>query len=270
MQSMFKPITDFFTVIFEKILELVSGTGISDQGVVIVLSVFILTLLVRLAVLPFSIKAAKSTQKMQEIQPEVKKLQEKYKNDPEKQNMEIMKLYKERKVSMTGGCLPMLLPLPILMALYYVFWNMQNVKGTSFLFINDLSQTVMEAMKGGNYLILILPVLSALSTYLPSYLISKASPQGPDSGAPNMSGMNIGMSLMMGFMSLNFQCILILYWIMGGFIQLVQTYFINYRPAIQKRMAEEKAQEEADIASGKSRFAMPVESQKSNKKKKKK
>lgn len=270
MQSMFQPITNFFAVIFEKILELVRTTGISDEGIIIVLSVFILTLLVRLAVLPFSIKSAKSTQKMQEIQPEVKKLQEKYKNDPEKQNMEIMKLYKERKVSMTGGCLPMLLPLPILMALYYVFWNMEGINGTSFLFIGDLSQTVMQAFSAGNYLVLLLPILSALSTYLPSYLISKASPQGPDSGAPNMSGMNIGMSLMMGFMSLQFQCILILYWIMGGAIQLVQTYFVNYRPAVAKRTAEVKAQEEVEVVSGKNRFAMPVENQKSNKKKKKK
>lgn len=268
MQSMFQPITNFFTMLFEKILSFVESMGISDQGIVIVLSVFILTLLVRLAVLPFSIKSAKSTQKMQEIQPEVKKLQEKYKNDPEKQNMEVMKLYKERKVSMTGGCLPMLLPLPILMALYYVFWNMEGVQGTSFLFIGDLSQTVMEAFNGGNYLIVLLPVLSALSTYLPSYLIGKATPK--DGGGPDMSGMNIGMALMMGFMSLNFQCILILYWIMGGVIQLVQTYFLNYRPAIAKVRAAEEEKLEVEVVSGKNRFAMPVEDQKSNKKKKKK
>ncbi|MGL4772125.1 MAG: membrane protein insertase YidC [Clostridium sp.] len=257
MGSIFAPITNFFTTIFNKILEIIGGLGIAEQGVVIVLSVFILTLLVRLAVLPFSMKAAKSTQKMQEIQPEVKKLQDKYKNDPEKANMEIMKLYRERKVSMTGGCLPMLLPLPILMALYYVFMGMPGIEGVSFLWIKDLAAP--DKM-------FILPILAALSTYLPSYLMSKASPS-QDQGGMNMGAMNIGMAAMMGVMSINFQSILVLYWVMGGAIQFVQTYFINYLPAMKKRKEQQVVIEEKEQLT-KHKFALEEDSSKKKKKKK--
>ena len=77
-------------------------------------------------ILPFNIKATKSNAKMQEIQPEIKKLQEKYTNDPQKLQLETYEINKENNVSMLGGCLPSLLPLPILFALYYVFRNIQQ------------------------------------------------------------------------------------------------------------------------------------------------
>ncbi|MGL5152084.1 MAG: membrane protein insertase YidC [Clostridium sp.] len=256
--SFFAPITEFFKILFEKILDIVGTFGIDDRGTVIILSVFILTALVRLAVLPFSIKSAKATQKMQEIQPEVKKLQEKYKNDPEKQNMEVMKLYRERKVSMTGGCLPMLLPLPILMALYYVFMGMPGIEGVSFLWVKDL------ATKDTTF---ILPILAALSTYLPSYLMSKASPSQAEGGM-NMGAMNIGMAAMMGVMAINFQSILVIYWVLGGVIQLVQTYFINYLPAMKRRQEQEVIVEEKEQL-GKHRFALEEDDSKKKKKKKK-
>ena len=75
---------------------------------------------------------------------------------------------------------------------------------------------------------IILAILSALSTYIPSVMLSKSMPQ--QEGGMNMSTMNIMMSGMMGFMALQFQPILIMYWITGGVIQLIQTYFLNYLP----------------------------------------
>lgn len=261
MTTIFKPITDFFTVLFEIFLNFVKGLGVTDVGLQYVLAVTILTIVIRLCLLPFNIKSARSTQKMQEIQPEVKKLQEKYKNDPQKANMELMKVYKENKVSMTGGCLPALLPLPILMALYGVFYNIE-VSG-SFLWINDLGKPDQW---------FILPILAALTTYIPSYLMSKAAPSPAEGGGMNMSTMNIMMSLMMGFMAIKFPSILVIYWVLGGIIQLLTTYFINYRPAmIKKRKVEiEEAEKEAARAP---KFVMPeyddVSKKKKNKKKKK-
>ena len=78
----------------------------------------------------------------------------------------------------------------------------------------------------------ILPVLAALSTYVPSYLMTKATPAQP--GGMNMGTMNLMMAGMMGFMSLNFKSILVLYWIIGNLIQGIQTYFLNYRPAMKE------------------------------------
>lgn len=78
------------------------------------------TVIIKLVLLPLTIKQLKSTQKMQEIQPEIQKMQQRYKNDKEKLNQEMMKLYKEKGVNPAGGCLPMLVQLPILFALFYV------------------------------------------------------------------------------------------------------------------------------------------------------
>ncbi|MBN1623311.1 MAG: YidC/Oxa1 family membrane protein insertase [Clostridia bacterium] len=84
------------------------------------LTIIFFTLITKLILFPLTLKSQKSSQEMSALQPEVKRLQEKYKNDKEKQNQEIQALYKENNVSCMGGCLPMLLQFPILIALYSV------------------------------------------------------------------------------------------------------------------------------------------------------
>lgn len=255
MMTLFKPITDFFTIVFDKLHELIISVGVTDPGWAYVLAVIVLTVIIKTAVLPFSIKSIKSTRKMQEFQPVVKKVQEKYKNDPQKANAEMMKIYKENNISMTGGCLPMLIPLPILMALYYTFMNIEGIQNVSFLWLPDLA---------GKDPLYILPVLAALSTFIPSYLMTKANPAAESSGM-NMMPMNIGMSLMMGFMSLNFPSLLVIYWIVGGVYQLVQTYFLNVKPVMAKK--KEQEEEESTKIEQKNRFVMPEEYDKKKKKK---
>ncbi|KQB77308.1 membrane protein insertase YidC [Clostridium butyricum] len=257
---MFQAIVDFMRNIFDYFHNVIVGMGVTDLGLSYVLAILAFTVAIRLLILPFNIKAAKSTRGMQKIQPEIKKIQDKYKSDPQKMNTEVMKLYKDNNVSMVGGCLPTLLPLPILMALYWVFMGINLPEGqvASFLWIKDV-------FAPDPYYIL--AIVAALSTYLPSYLMTKATPQQP--GGMSMGTMNLMMAGMMGFMSLNFKAILVLYWIMGNLIQAVQTYFLNYRPAVKDKIKEETAvnrQEE-------NKFAMEVEEPKnlaSKKKKKKK
>ncbi len=256
---MFQKIVDALAYVFNHLYEIVhTQMGITDKGVAYVLAIFIFTLIVRLLILPLNIKSAKSTQGMQKIQPEIKKLQDKYKNDPQKMNEEVMKLYKENNVSLAGGCLPALLPLPILMALYWVFMGITGIDNVPFLWLKNL---------GGPDQYYILPVLAAASTYLPSYLMSKATPSQAEGGM-NMGSMNIMMALMMGFMSIKFKSILVLYWIMGNCIQTIQTYFLNYRPAMKQK--EQSLQAEASKKNNS--FSMNVEGPKnlaSTKKKKK-
>lgn len=88
-----------------------------DLGIAII----ILTVLLRLALHPLSKKAIKSQRQLQEIQPEIKALQEKYKSDPQKQAAMVMEFYREKKISPMSGCLPLLIQLPLLIALYQVF-----------------------------------------------------------------------------------------------------------------------------------------------------
>lgn len=231
---MFQAIVDVMTKIFEMFHSVIINLGVTDKGASYVLAVCLLTLVVKLLILPFNIKGAKSNARMQEIQPELNKLKKKYANNPEMMNMEMSRIMKENNVSMLGGCLPMLLPMPILFALYGVFRGIEGIKGVSFLWIPDLAEKDP---------IFILPVLAFIFTYVPSLLLSKATPAQEDNPMGNMKTMNLFMAGMMAFMSINFSSLLVIYWVIGGVIQLVQTYFVNYLPAMKK--LEEKKNEEA-------------------------
>lgn len=253
---MFQSIIDFMASIFNYFYLFMSeDMGILDKGLAYVLAVVAFTLVIRLLILPFNIKAANSTRGMQKLQPEIKKIQEKYKDDKQKLSEETMKLYKDNNVSMAGGCLPSLLPLPILMALYWVFMGIEGIDGASFLWINDLAAPDK---------FFILPILAAASTYIPSYLMTKSTPSQP--AGMNMGTMNIMMAGMMGFMSLNFKSILVLYWIIGNVIQTIQTYYLNYRPA----MKDLNSAKEKEVQAESEKFVMAVEEPKNLASKKKK
>ena len=164
--------------------------------------------------LPLSIKQTKSTAKMGVIQPEMKKIQEKYKEDPQKYQQEVMKLYKENGVNPMGGCLPMLVQMPILFALFAVFQKL-NFQGAGFLWLPDL------ILPDPYY---ILPILSTVTTYFSSKLMQ---PPGGGEQSKQTSTMNTGMAIFMGFMSIKFQGALVLYWVMNSILQVIQTLVIN-------------------------------------------
>ena len=234
MSTILSPITTVFTAIFNVIHNCVVSTGLFSVGAGYVMAVLILTILVRLLILPLNIKQMKSQQAMAEIQPEIAKLQKKYKGNPEKANQEMMRLYKENKINPMSGCLPLLIQMPILFALYYVFFNLKALDGVSFLWINNLA---------GHDPYYILPILAALTTYLSSYVIPKTSAAAaPTAGGKgmNMSTMNVVMAGVMGFMSLQFPAMLVLYWIISNVIQFIQSYFLIILPKKRKeRLAED-------------------------------
>ena len=95
---------------------------------------------VRVLLWPLNQKAMRSSVAMQAIQPEMKALQERYKTDPQKMQQELFKLYKQHGVHPLGGCLPMLLPMPVLFALFFVFANTIEFRGVPFLWLPDLSR----------------------------------------------------------------------------------------------------------------------------------
>lgn len=234
MRSFLQPITNFLTVIFEGMHDIILNLfNMEPSGASYILTIALFTLIIRLLILPFNIKANRSNARMQEIQPELNAIQKKYANDPQKMQAEYSKCMKENNVSMLGGCLPSLLPLPILFALYYVFMNIDkaSVIHPSFLWIPNVFE------KDPYF---ILPVLAFLSTYVPSLLLTKSMPKNENAQQMNMGSMNIMMAGMMGIMAINFSSILVIYWIIGGIIQLVQTYFLNYMPAKKKIQAKEE------------------------------
>lgn len=103
-------------------------------------SIVLLTIIVKLVFWPFTQTANKSMRKMQRLQPEMKKIREKYKEDPKQMNMKVMALYKDNKVNPLGGCLPILLQMPVFIALYSALDASVELRQTPFLWATDLSK----------------------------------------------------------------------------------------------------------------------------------
>lgn len=152
---------------------------------------------------------------MNEIQPKIKKLQTKYKNNPQKANEEMMKIYKEEGINPFSGCLPMLIQMPIIIALFYVFKDLQGINGVGFLWIKDLSKPDQ---------FYILPILSGLTTYLSSVLLA---PKDDGAQAMQAKTMSIFMSIFLVYVGFKFQASLVLYWVINNIFQTAQTLMMK-------------------------------------------
>lgn len=146
-------------VLMHEALGIAYGLGLVLFGVVI-----------RLALWPLNQKAMRSSMQMQVVQPLLKDLQARYKNDPPKLQQEMLKLYKEHKVNPLGGCLPMLLPMPVLFALFFVFQNTIELRGAPFLWLADLSRPDP---------LYIIPVLMGVSMFAVSWIGQMGVPPNP-------------------------------------------------------------------------------------------
>ena len=181
-------------------------------GIAYGLGLVLFGILVRLALWPLNQKGMRSAMAMQAVQPLMKDIQERYKNDPQRLQQEMFKLYKEHKVNPFGGCWPMLIPMPILFALFFVFQNTIELRGASFLWINDLSRADP---------IYIIPVLMGLSMYL----VSKIGQIGMEP-TPQMKTMLYMMPVMMTVMFLNFASGLNLYYAVQNIASIPQQWMI--------------------------------------------
>ncbi len=169
--------------------------------------------LVRLVLWPLNTKAMKSQVAMMAVQPILKDLQARHKNDPQRLQSEMMKVYKEHNVNPLGGCLPMLLPMPVLLALFFVFMRAIELRGTPFLWLPDLSMRDP---------LFITPLVMGLSMYA----LSKLSQQGMPPN-PQAKMMTIFMPIMMTVLFLNFASGLNLYYAVSNIVSLPQQWLIN-------------------------------------------
>jgi YidC/Oxa1 family membrane protein insertase len=128
---------------------------------------------VRLILWPLNQRAMRSSLKMQAIQPEMAAIQKKYRDNPQKQQEEMVRIYREHGMSpfsMFSGCLPMLIPMPVLFALFIVFQNTIEFRGVSFLWLSDIS------LKDPLYL---LPLIMGASMYVLSWIGMRNAPPNP-------------------------------------------------------------------------------------------
>jgi len=186
------------------------------------LAIILITILIR-AVLWFpsqnSFKHMKDTQKkMTVIKPRLETLKKVYANDSQKLNEEMMKLYQEYKINPFGGCLPMLLQLPIFIALYNMLINMVELKGAYFgLWLTDLS------MPDKFY---VMPLLMGLSMFIQQKM-STTMPAADEQAAMQQKIFLWGMPIMLTFMSLQWPSGLLLYWTVSNILGIAQQYLVN-------------------------------------------
>jgi YidC/Oxa1 family membrane protein insertase len=127
-------------------------------------------IMIRIILWPLNQKAMRSSMEMQAIQPQLKEIQDRYKNEPQKLQQEMFKLYKEHGVNPFGGCWPLLIPMPVLFALFFVLGNTIELRGESFLWLPDLSRADP---------LFIVPVLMGLSMFVLSKVGSRGLPPSP-------------------------------------------------------------------------------------------
>lgn len=196
------------------------------------ISIIVFTIIVKMILLPLTIKQTKSMKHMQEIQPKVKALQEKYKNDKEKLNVKMMELYKEHNVNPLGGCLPLLVQFPIIIGLFtalrepwnYVFSISQQayeVMDTSFLWLPNLSEPDTW----------ILPITAAALTYFSSATMSAG--KEVQQTQKMMTYFFPVLIFVMGSdaIGVGFPAGLTLYWVINSGAQIIQQLIIN-RPSL--------------------------------------
>lgn len=233
------------------------------------LAIIVLTVLVRLALMPLTVKQTKSMYELQRIQPKIKELQKKYSDDKEKLQEETLKFYQENKVNPFGGCLPMLLQMPLLFALYAVLGGTEKSPGLmmqylsesgeigKFLFlIPDIAKTPGMVFKADGIIAVIpyaiLVVLFGLSVWLPQALM-------PGERQQKMIGAYMG--VMMLFFGWSAPAGVLLYWDISSIWGVAQQ---------QIMMAGLKRKEHAEAESAAAEAAQALEAKKSAKSKNRK
>lgn len=181
-------------------------------------AIILFTLLFKIITYPLNHASYKSMRRMQLVNPKIERIREQYKDNPEKLNAEIMAIYKKEKINPLGGCLPMLLPFPLLIAFFYLMQSMVELRNTPFLWITDLSSpdklfvfpVGVPILGGLNFNLF--PILMAITSYLSMKIQPSSSAGTSGSAAVQMKMMTTIFPLMMLLLFYNFASGLALYW----------------------------------------------------------
>jgi YidC/Oxa1 family membrane protein insertase len=175
-------------------------------------AIVLLTIVIRVPFIPIMHKGQKSMKKLQQLQPRMKEIREQYKKDQQKMQQEMMALYKKHKVNPMGGCLPLLLQIPVFFALYKVLLIAIELRGAPWmLWITDLSQ------KDPYY---ILPIVMGVTMLLQQKMT-------PAAGDPRQQKMMMFMPIIFTFLFLGFASGLVLYWLVNNLLSIAQQVYVN-------------------------------------------
>lgn len=203
---------DFLSNLVQQVITFLYGItesiGVPSYGLAIV----IMTIIVKLILYPLTKKQIESTKAMMSLQPKMKAIQEQFKNDKQRMNMELANLYKNEGVNPLAGCLPLLVQMPIMIGIFYGIRDFQYAGPSNFLWMQSISAP------DPTY---ILPVLSALTTFIQSRQTM------PDTGNTQNKVMVYFMPLFIGYISLSFPAGLVIYWVVMNIMQIAQQAIMN-------------------------------------------
>jgi YidC/Oxa1 family membrane protein insertase len=203
----------WFSFMLDKFAEWFGG----EYGI----AILILTIIVRTLILPLMIKQYQNTKAMQKLQPEMKLIREKYKDEPRKQQEEMMKLYQTHQVNPLAGCLPLVIQMPVFIALYNSIYMNAAIREHTFLGL----QLGLTPNNSGHWYYYIVPIVAAITTFVQSKMMSAQQQQMM--GA--MKGLMMIFPVLIFVMALNFPVALPLYWIYSNIYTIVQNYFMYVR-----------------------------------------
>jgi len=190
------------------------------------IAIIMVTVLFKAIFWPITQKGLMSMRNMQKLQPKMAKLKEKYKDDPQAMNREVMNLYKTYKVNPLGGCLPMVLQIPVFFALYKVLLQSIELRHAPFmLWINDLSAPDRLMIGFDIPMVHGIPVLTLLMG-ASMFFQQKLSPTTAD---PTQQKIMMFLPVVFTFMFLNFASGLVLYWFINNLLAILQQYMINQK-----------------------------------------
>lgn len=242
--SAWQAVLEFFANCLEWLFGVTKTLGVPSY----ILAIFIFTLIIKLLTQPLQNKQMRSSRKMQMLAPEMEEIRKQYANDPRKQQEKIMDIYKEHGASPTAGCLPLLIQIPILFALFSTISTF-GVAGSThplypeyfhFLLWDDLSTIVSSGP-----LPWLLPLLAAGATFLQQWVTT------PNRKERTTKIMMIVMPVVFFFVVMNFPVLMAFYWIFYGLIGTAISYPLLRRwtridqEAIERRRREKEAAEEA-------------------------
>lgn len=206
--SFLSPLSEIVQQVVTFLYSLTASIGFPSYG----LAIIIMTIIVKLILYPLTAKQISSTKAMMDLQPKMKAIQEKYKNDKVLLNQKLAELYKDQGINPLAGCLPLLVQMPIMIGIFYGIRDFSYVGPNNFLWIQNISQPDP---------LFILPVLSALTTFIQS------KQSMPDTSSAQNKIMLYFMPIFIGYISFQFPAGLVLYWVIMNLMQIGQQALMN-------------------------------------------
>lgn len=235
MDSLF----DIIGIPFEYIMKFLDFTHIYP------ITIIIFTLIVNVAMIPLTVKQQKSMAKQARLKPKLDALQKKYGNDRNKMAMAQQELYQNENISPTGGCLPMVIRMIVLMGVYRAVYRIVAEKSMSFMFFGlDLSKT--PSVKNGFEPLWLIPILVFVSqalSMLVSQLQQKKAGQVQQGGGCMMIGMMLFMPAFSAYITFNLQAAVGYYWIISSIVNTLIQLYVNHHFSAQKMMAIDTAKQ---------------------------